>query len=97
MDSLLALLKLRIKCSDYSTLSRRRGNLEIVLPRQESREPLHLAVDARRGEILAEITTENNVGDNELLADLRTQIDGDIETVRGDGAYDDRKLSAGYL
>jgi hypothetical protein len=49
---------------------------------------LHLAVDETTGEILAAVVSTNDWGDSEILADLIEPIEGDIEQVSGDGAYD---------
>lgn len=49
---------------------------------------LHLGVDETTGEIVAVVVSTNNVGDAEVLPDLLEQVDGDIEQVSGDGAYD---------
>jgi hypothetical protein len=49
---------------------------------------LHLAVDETTGEILASVVSTNDWGDCEILPDLLGQIEGDIEQVSADGAYD---------
>jgi hypothetical protein len=49
---------------------------------------LHLAVDETTGEILAAVVSSNDWGDCQILADLLDAIEGDIEQVSGDGAYD---------
>jgi Transposase DDE domain len=49
---------------------------------------LHLAVDETTGEILAAVVSTNDWGDCEILPDLLEQIEGDIEQVSADGAYD---------
>lgn len=49
---------------------------------------LHLAVDETSHEILAAVVTTNDVGDNEVLADLLEPIDEPIVQVSGDGSYD---------
>jgi hypothetical protein len=49
---------------------------------------LHLGVDETTGEIVAVVVSTNNVGDAEVLSDLLEQVDGDIEQVSADGAYD---------
>lgn len=49
---------------------------------------LHLGVDEETGEILAAVVTTNDYHDCEVLPDLLDSIEGDIEQVSGDGAYD---------
>ena len=49
---------------------------------------LHLAVDEASGEILVAEVTTNDSHDGEILPSLLNGIDGDIEQVSGDGAYD---------
>lgn len=49
---------------------------------------LHLALNAKTGEILASVCTTSNVSDKEVLANLLAQISGPIEQVTGDGGYD---------
>jgi hypothetical protein len=49
---------------------------------------LHLAVDETTGEILAAVVSTNDWADSEILPDLLGQIEGDIEQVSADGAYD---------
>jgi len=51
---------------------------------------LHLGVDEATGEILAAVVTTNDVHDGEVLKDLLETIEGDIEQVSTDGAYDHR-------
>jgi len=52
---------------------------------------LHLGVDESTGEILSGVVSTNNVSDDEAFGDLLDGIEGDIETVSADGAYDKRK------
>lgn len=49
---------------------------------------LHLGVDEETGEILAAVVTTHDYHDSELLPDLLDGIEGEIEQVSGDGAYD---------
>lgn len=49
---------------------------------------VHLAFDEASGEVLAEVTTENNVHEKEVLPELLAQIEAEIEQVSGDGGYD---------
>jgi len=49
---------------------------------------LHLGVDEATGEILAAVVTTNDVHDGEVLNDVLPAIEGDIEQVSTDGAYD---------
>jgi len=51
---------------------------------------LHLGVDEATGEILAAVVTTNDVHDGEVLNDVLPAIEGDIEQVLADGAYDHR-------
>jgi hypothetical protein len=51
---------------------------------------LHLGVDEATGEILAAVVTTNDIHDGEVLNDVLEAIEGDIEQVSGDGAYDHR-------
>jgi IS5 family transposase len=52
---------------------------------------LHIGVDEATGEIVAAVATTNDVADHAVIDDLLDQVDGDIEQVSGDGAYDKRK------
>ncbi|PSB32201.1 IS5 family transposase [Stenomitos frigidus] len=49
---------------------------------------LHLGVDEATGEILAAVVTTNDFHDGEVLNDVLEQIEGAIEQVSTDGAYD---------
>ena len=49
---------------------------------------LHLAVDAASGMIVAQTLTEKEIGDPSQVGPLLDQIQGDIEQVTADGAYD---------
>jgi IS5 family transposase len=51
---------------------------------------LHLALDEATGEILAIVASGNDTADCEVLELLLEQIEGDIEQVSADGAYDTR-------
>jgi hypothetical protein len=52
---------------------------------------LHLGVDESTNEFLAAVVSTNNVSDDEALRDVLEGIDGEIEAVSADGAYDKRK------
>ena len=52
---------------------------------------LHLGVDESTGEILAGVVSTNNVSDDDAFGDVLDAIDGPIEAVSTDGAYDKRK------
>lgn len=52
---------------------------------------LHLGVDEETGEILAAVVSTNNVSDDEAFRDVLDGVEGDIEAVSADGAYDKRK------
>ncbi|MBF0401467.1 MAG: IS5 family transposase [Magnetococcales bacterium] len=49
---------------------------------------LHLGVDESTKEIVAVMTTSNDIGDGETLPDLLDQVDDPIRQVSADGAYD---------
>lgn len=49
---------------------------------------LHLGVDEATGEIVAAVVTTNDIHDGEVLGDVLDQVEGDIEQVSTDGAYD---------
>ncbi len=51
---------------------------------------LHLALDEATGEILAVVASDNSTADCEVLSMLLKQIEGEIEQVSADGAYDTR-------
>ena len=52
---------------------------------------LHLAVDEKTGEILVAEVTTNDCHDSDVLKSLLEIIEGEIEQVSTDGAYDKRK------
>jgi len=52
---------------------------------------LHLGVDEATGEILAAVVSTNNVSDDEAFGELMDSVEGEIEAVSADGAYDKRK------
>lgn len=54
MESIGHLLHLEVAIPDYSTLSRRRATLEIVLPRARSTEALHVVVDSTGVKVFGE-------------------------------------------
>lgn len=49
---------------------------------------LHIGIDAKTGEIIAQVATTNNISDKEVLPDLLEQIDEPIKQVTTDGGYD---------
>ena len=49
---------------------------------------LHLGVDEATGDIIAQVTTEREVTDDAVLPELLGQVDGPLEQVTTDGAYD---------
>ena len=51
---------------------------------------LHLGIDEATGEILAAVVTTNAFHDGEVLSDMLDLIEGEIEQVSADGAYDHR-------
>ena len=121
LESIFELLGIGLSVPDHSTLSRRIGKLEVVLPvlpkegarhvvvdstgvkvygegewktrqhgvsKRRTWRKLHLGVDEATGEILAAVATTNDFHDGEVLNDILEQIEGDIEQVSTDGAYD---------
>ncbi len=52
---------------------------------------LHLGVDEQTGEILAAMVTTNDFSDGQMLPNLLDQIEGEIEQVSADGAYDQKQ------
>jgi IS5 family transposase len=52
---------------------------------------LHVAVDEASGEILNVTVTTNDFNDGEVLPELLDGIEGEIEQVSADGAYDQRQ------
>ena len=54
-------------------------------------QKLHLAIDEETGEILVAEVSTNDCHDGDILESLLEIIDGDIEQVSADGAYDKRK------
>ncbi len=53
---------------------------------------IHLAVDADSHTILAELTTDSRTSDATAALPLLEQIDAQLQTVYGDGAYDQQKV-----
>ena len=53
---------------------------------------LHLAIDAKTQEIVAELTTDSSVGDPTAFPALFTQINHGVKEVVADGAYDSRDI-----
>lgn len=51
---------------------------------------LHLAVDETSGEILVAEVTSNDYHDSEIMPDLLSHLEEEIEQVSADGAYDKR-------
>jgi transposase len=49
---------------------------------------LHLAIEARSGEILAAVATTNDLGDKQVFGDLLDQVEEKITRVTADGGYD---------
>jgi len=49
---------------------------------------VHIAVDPKTGEIVAQITSESNVHDGTMTRDLLDQVPGSVGLVLADGAYD---------
>jgi hypothetical protein len=111
---------------NYTTMSRRAQELNVVLPALRSGEPLHLvvdstglklygegewkvrkhgyskrrtwrkvhlAMDAKTGQVCAALMTHQDVDDAGVLPDLLDQMPEDtpIDTIGGDGAYDTKQ------
>ncbi len=53
---------------------------------------LHIAINAENGDIIAQALTTNSVADADAGADLLEEIEGAIDDLRGDGAYDTLKI-----
>lgn len=114
---------------NYTTLSRRAQDLEVVLPATRTGEALHLvvdstglkvfgegewkvrkhgyskrrtwrkvhlAMDAKSGQICAALMTHQDVGDADVLPDLLDQLPPEtpVDIVGGDGAYDSKSCHA---
>ncbi|WP_321793981.1 IS5 family transposase [Burkholderia pyrrocinia] len=114
---------------NYTTLSRRAQDLEVILPALRTGEPMHLvvdstglkvfgegewkvrkhgyskrrtwrkvhlAMDAKTGQICAALMTHQDVGDADVLPDLLEQLppDTSVDILGGDGAYDTKSCHA---
>lgn len=121
VQSLLRLMQTELESPDYSTLSRRQGDLQVLLPVKAKGEGLHLVVDSsglkvygegewrtrqygwsyRRtwrklhlsidvetGEIVAQTLTLAGVDDASQVKPMLAQIEGRVDRLGGDGAYD---------
>jgi IS5 family transposase len=53
---------------------------------------IHVAIDAKTQEIVGEITTEAAVDDGKAFADVMEQVPNRVDTILGDGAYDDKEV-----
>jgi transposase len=53
---------------------------------------LHLAIDARTQEIVAELTTESDIGDPTAFPSLFAQVNRRVKEVLADGAYDSANI-----
>lgn len=53
---------------------------------------LHIAIDAKTGDIVGELLTTNGVSDADAGIDLLKAIKGSIADLRGDGSYDKLKI-----
>jgi IS5 family transposase len=53
---------------------------------------LHIGINAETQEIIAEELTENSTSDAEVIEDLLTEVDGQINSFRGDGGYDKKNV-----
>lgn len=121
VQSLLALMQTDLEAPDYSTLSRRQGDLQITLPVKAKGEglhivvdssglkiygegewrtrqygwsyrrtwrKLHLSIDVETGEIVAQTLTLAGVDDASQVKPMLAQIEGRVDRLGGDGAYD---------
>ncbi len=52
---------------------------------------LHVALDEDTQEVVAESLTDSNISDSSVVEDLLDQINGKIDEVKADGAYDKQK------
>jgi hypothetical protein len=119
--SLLAETKRDLPTPNFTTLSRRSGQLEVPLPRSLPKGAidivvdstgikvygegewkvrqhgvskrrtwlkLHLAIDIKTQEVCASVVSTAAVSDDEAFAPLLDQIEDDLASVGGDGAYD---------
>lgn len=124
VESIFALMGVEMPVPDHSTLSRRMGKLNVVIPVVPASEAIHVVVDStgvkvygegewktrqhgvgkRRtwrklhvgvneatGEIVSALVSTNDVSDDEAFEELLDGIEGEIEQVSADGAYDKRK------
>ena len=53
---------------------------------------IHVAIDAKTQEVVGEITTEASVDDGKAFPVLIDQVPNRMQTVIGDGAYDDKEV-----
>lgn len=54
---------------------------------------MHIGIDAETQEIVCAAVTTNDFKDSEVFEDCLSQLDpDDLETIRGDGGYDDEKI-----
>ncbi len=51
---------------------------------------IHIAIDAKTQEIVAESTTSSSIKDGKVIQKLLKEVQGSLDTVIADGAYDDR-------
>lgn len=52
---------------------------------------LHVAVNPNSNQILSVVFADSSLGDGQVFADLLTEIQGPVEKVVGDGAYDSKE------
>lgn len=53
---------------------------------------IHVAIDARTQEIVGEISTEASIDDGKAFPAVIDQVSNRVQTVIGDGAYDDKEV-----
>ena len=59
---------------------------------KHGRSKLHIATDVKTQQIIAAEMTSNSHDDASVVPDLLTHIDGNVVSLRGDGAYDKRSI-----
>ena len=89
LASFKKLLGVTIPIPHYSTLARRAAGLVVPqISRGSGIGPLHPSADPMTGEILAHDLTQSERHDGPELPGLLAAVEGPIEAVSADGAYD---------
>ena len=99
IQSLLDLMQLDLATPDYSTLSRRQGNLagdskvrQHGWTKRRTWRKLPVGVHEATGEVVAQTLTSHRIDDASQVAPLLTPVDEAVGAVGGDGAYDQQKV-----